>query len=345
MREPEVLWSAVDAHVDRARSPADLRAHGLHLLAAARLRALGRPVPEVLIVEERRAAIGTLAVPALLRRARAAYDGPLMVMKGAEVALRYPDPTVRPFWDVDLLAEDAAAAQRAFIAAGFHPLGPPEDDELGHDLRPLAWPGLPIVIDMHREPHWVEGLRPPPRRELFEAAEPSGLGVPGILAPAPYHHALLLAAHGWAHEPLRRLVELVDVATVIHGTDLAAVRTLARQWRCERVWHHTELAVDALLYGAPRPLALRTWARHLHDARERTMLESRLQRLAGPAWGLPVRSVPRAVFRAGAAHVRRHGGEPWRTKVVRTGRIVRNVSLSVSEHDRRLGRTSIEGNG
>jgi hypothetical protein len=45
-----------------------------------------------LVVEERRAAIATLAVPALLQTSPAAYDGLLMVMKGPEVALRYPDP-------------------------------------------------------------------------------------------------------------------------------------------------------------------------------------------------------------------------------------------------------------
>jgi hypothetical protein len=340
------LWSAADELVDRAPGCRDLLAHGLQLLAAARLRALGQPVPEELVVEERRAAVAALAVPALLGRARAAYDGQLMVMKGPEVALRYPDPALRPYKDIDLLADDAVAAQRALLAAGFRAIGSPEDDDGGQHLRPLAWPGLPITIEVHRAPHWVAGLRPPPLRELFDGAEPSGLGVAAILAPAPHHHALLLAAHAWAHEPLRRLVEVIDVAAVLHGMDRTAVRALARRWGCERVWRNTELAVDALLYGARRPVALRTWARHLHDARERTVLESRVQRVAGPAWGLPIRSAPEALLGACAGYLRRHHGEGWRTKLARTSGLVRDVARPRSEHDRRMaGRPSTEGNG
>jgi hypothetical protein len=329
MSESAELWTAAQELVGRARSPADLRAHGLHLLAAARLRAVGRPVPEQLVLDERRAAIATIAVPTLLQRARAACDGRLMIMKGAEVALRYPDPALRPFKDIDLLADDAAAAQRALLAAGFHEVGLPND----HHLRPLAWPGLPTTLEVHRAVHWVQGLKAPSLGELFEAAEPSGLGVAGILAPAPHHHVLLLTAHAWAHEPLRRLIELVDIAAVTLETDPAALRTLARRWRCERMWRSTQLAIDAVLYGASRPLALRTWARHLDDARERTVLENRVQRLAGPAWGLSARRVPCAVLCACAVHLRRHDGEGWRTKLVRAVSTARNAALPTSEHD------------
>ncbi len=37
----------------------------------------------------------SMAAPLLLRRARAAYDGELMLMKGPEVAARYPHPSDR----------------------------------------------------------------------------------------------------------------------------------------------------------------------------------------------------------------------------------------------------------
>jgi len=328
----EALWSVTDELVDRAPSARALRAHGLHLLAGARLRALGRPVPEEILVDEWRAALATLAVPALLERARAAYDGQLMVMKGPEVALRYPAPVLRAYRDIDLLADDAEAAERALLAAGFQAMGSAEVDDVGYHVCPLVWPGLPLCIELHRRPHWVEGLEQPPVRELFDVAEPSRLGLAGILAPAPHHHALLLAGHAWVHEPLRRLVELIDVAAFTDETDRQAVRTLARRWGCERVWRTTESAVDSVLYGTGRSLALRTWARHLHDARERTVLESRVQRLAGPAWGLPMREVPRAVLGAGASHVRRHDGERWRTKLVRTGTLIREGARPISEH-------------
>jgi hypothetical protein len=320
-----------------------LRAHGLHLLAAVRLRALGRPIPPELADLERRAAVTGLAVPALLRRARSAFDGRLMIMKGAQVALHYPEPGLRPFTDVDILADDAVAAQRALVAAGFRALGPPEGCNGGHHLRPLAWPGLPIVIEMHCRLHWARGLTPPPLEELFEAAEPSGLGIPGILAPAASHHALMLASHAWAHEPLRRLVDVIDVAAVCQETDPATVRSVARNWRCERLWLTTQRAVDAVIYGATPPLALRLWARHLRQARERTVLENRIQRLAAPAWGLSPAAAPGAVLRACGEHLHRHHGEPWRAKLVRTSRVVRNGAVPVSENDRRLGTASTRG--
>ena len=328
----EVLWRATDELVDRAPGPRGLRANGLQLLAGARLRALGRPVPGEILADEWRAALATLAVPVLLERARAAYDGQLMVMKGPEVALRYPEPILRGYRDIDLLTDDAEAAERALLAAGFQAMGTTEVDDVGYHVCPLVWPGLPLCIELHRWPHWVAGLEPPPVRELFDAAEPSRLGVAGILAPAPHHHALLLAGHAWVHEPLRRLVELIDVAAFTEETDRKAVRTLARRWGCERIWRTTESAVDSLLYGAAPSFALRTWARHLGGARERTVLENRVQRLAGPAWGLPVRDVPRAVLGASADHVRRHDGERWRTKLARTGGHVRNSARPISEH-------------
>jgi hypothetical protein len=327
----EALWCVADELVDRAPSARALRAHGLHLLAGARLRALGRPVPEEILLAEWRAALATLAVPPLLERARAAYDGQLMVMKGPEVALRYPDPGLRAYRDIDLLADDAEAAERALLAAGFQAMGTAEVDDVGYHVTPLVWPGLPLCIELHRWPHWVEGLERPPVRELFDAAEPSRLGVAGVLAPAPRHHALLLAGHAWTHEPLRRLVELIDVAALTEEADRPAVRELARRWGCERVWRTTESAVDAVLYGAAPSLALRTWARHLSAARERTVLENRIQRLAGPTWGLPKRQVPRAVLDAGVVHVRRHDGEPWRAKLARTGSLVRNAARPISE--------------
>jgi hypothetical protein len=331
------LWSAVDELVDRAPGPGDLRAHGLHLLAGARLRSLGQPVPDEVAAEERLAAVLALAVPTLLQRARAAYDGRLMIMKGAELAQLYRDPSLRAFYDVDLLADDAEAAQRALVAAGFQELGTDVND-IGIHLCPLGWPGLPVRIELHRRPRWVDGLGNPSLEEIFEAAEPSALGVPGILAPARHHHALLLAGHAWTHEPLRRVSELIDIAVVTHGTDRADVRSVARRWGCERLWHTTERAVDAVLYGARSPVPLRTWARHLRGARERTVLETRLLRIAGPVWGMPLRRVPRELLRAIARLVQRHDGERWRAKIARVGRLARTAARPRSEL-RELGPT------
>jgi hypothetical protein len=40
------------------------------------------------------------------------------------------------------------------------------------------------------------------------------------------------------------------------------------------------------------------------------------------------------MVRAAGVHLRRHDDEPWRTKLVRTGRLVRGVSLPRSEVDK-----------
>ena len=37
---------------------------------------------------------------------------------------------------------------------------------------------------------------------IVGSARPSDLGVEGILTPVDAHHALLVTAHAWAHEPL-----------------------------------------------------------------------------------------------------------------------------------------------
>ena len=55
----------------------------------------------------------------ILGKARCAYGGALMLMKGPEVAAHYPLPSDRPFRDLDLLVEYPAAAHRALIGAGF----------------------------------------------------------------------------------------------------------------------------------------------------------------------------------------------------------------------------------
>ena len=82
-------------------------------------------------------------------------------MKGPEVALRYPGPALRGFRDLDLLVPDAPAVQRELLAAGFEPVGLPEKYAAIHHLRPLAYPGLPLLVEVHDRPKWPEHLRTP----------------------------------------------------------------------------------------------------------------------------------------------------------------------------------------
>ena len=117
--------------------------------------------------------VGGFLVAKVLERVRTACDGPLVLMKGPEVAARYPDPALRGFRDVDLLAPDAPTVQRQLVAAGFEPVGVPEKYAAIHHLRPLAYPGLPLLVEVHDRPKWPARLRLPDKAELLGTAVPA----------------------------------------------------------------------------------------------------------------------------------------------------------------------------
>ena len=117
--QPSGPWRRIEEIVNGGASADELRIHRLHLIAARVWAAQGRTIPAALQVEQRLAAARAMAAPALLEKMRAAYSGPLMLHKGPELAARFPDPLERPFRDLDLIAEDPAAAQDALLAAGF----------------------------------------------------------------------------------------------------------------------------------------------------------------------------------------------------------------------------------
>jgi hypothetical protein len=333
------LWDRVDRLIDRSPGLADLRTHRLQLLAARRWRSLGRPVPPDLLDEERDAAFIALATPAVLHEVRAACEGPILLMKGPEVAARYPAPTLRPYNDLDLLVPDASGAQRALMAAGFQPVGRPELFLGIHHLRPLHSPRFPLYVEIHSQPKWLDGLQPPPVEEFISAAQPATVGVEGILAPSLGHHALLITAHWWAHEPLSRLIGVLDVAALVDGHDRVELASLARAWGLGRVWKTTMTVADALLLGENEyPWALRLWAGHLPDAREQTVLESHLRRTLAPFWALPLPAAAAALGASIAKTFRPEPGESWRQKLRRTRGAFRDAFAARSEHERTLAR-------
>lgn len=332
------LWSAVDGLIDRAPDLDELRAHRLTLLAARRWRHLGKQVPEEFVRAERLAQAVALTTPLLLGSIRQATDGPILVMKGPEVAARYPSPLLRPYGDVDLLVPDAAATQRALVSAGFREVGNPALYRDIHHLRPLHMPNSPLVVEIHHTPKWIGRRRAPGTGELLAAAQSSSLA-DGILTLQPAHHAVLLAVHAWAHEqPVVHLLSVIDVAAMAGAADLAEADAVALRWGVSRLWRTTIAIADALFADAPEPWALRLWARNLSATRDRTVLESHLQRWLSSFSALPPGAALAETLSTMSRDVRPEAGESWRTKTARSGLAVRNAFQSKSRHDEALVR-------
>jgi putative nucleotidyltransferase-like protein len=319
------LWSAVGALIDGASIDGVL-AHKLAPLAAGRRRAAGEPVPEAFAAEERAASFAALSAGALLRRIREIGDGPLLLLKGPEVAELYP-ANGRRFGDIDVLTPDAQGLHRALREHGFVEVETPFDHTEHHHLPPLRWPVIPLYVEVHSSPNWPQGIAPPPVAEILEAAVPSVVDIDGFSAPSRAHHAILLAAHSWAHEPLKTLRDLVDIAVLAAEEDSAELDRGSISWGLGRVWGTTRGAIDALFFDGRPSAALRIWARHLAAVRERTVFETHLQGALHPFWERP----PGPAASKSLAAIRKDllpaQGESWETKLGRAQRAIREAHL------------------
>lgn len=336
--QPE-LWGRIDALIDCSPPLLDLQAHGVHLLAARRWRLLGRPVPEDVVHAERTSAMVALAAPALLAEIRSVCDGPLVVLKGPAVAVRYPDPSLRPYGDVDVLVADADAVQARLVRAGFR-LAPHPSPDSGphHHLPPLGAPRFPLRVEVHRSPSWIDGLHPPSTAELLARAQPAAIGVDGIAALPPADHAVLVAVHAWKHEPLGRLLHLIDVAVLAAQADRSELEAIAEAWGVGRLWSRTIAVVDALLFtDGSAPWLVRPPLRKLRRVRERTVLESHLYRALGAYWALPPGRAVRASAVSLSRALRPQPGEAWITKLRRALTASRHAFMRRSEHERVIG--------
>jgi hypothetical protein len=322
------LWRAVDELLDGATIPG-IRANKLGALAARLRRRAGRPVPPPLAEDERGATVAVTMARPLLEHIRSLCDGPLVLLKGPEVARLYPG-FARVFVDVDLLAGDAHAAQRALLAAGYV-----EADEpfvLRQHLRPLQSPTLGLKVELHTVPNWPPGRTPPPFQEILERSVASGIGVDGIVVPDPLHHTLILAAHAWSHEPLQTLRDLVDVAAMARGCSETKLARIADAWDMPRIWRTTRAAIAALFDDGPTTMPLRIWARHLPSVRERTLFANHLMRWLHGFWELPPAAAASQLGGAFRMTLLPGSGESWGEKLARTGHSLRHPGEPMSSH-------------
>lgn len=333
-----VLWDVLDRILDRAAGLDDLRAHRLQLLAAQRLRARGQELPPGLADEERRASVTALVAAEVLTAIRNAATEPFVVFKGPEIASLYPHPSTRSFTDLDVLTERPVEMHRALRAGGFEEVGDPRLYEGIHHLRPLALPHLPLPVEIHSRAKWVDWHRGLHAADVVRQAVPGSMGVDGISAPAPEHHTLILAAHSWAHEPLRRIADLLDVGASAERSDGAVVAELAERWGLGAVWRTTRRVIDALAAGETTPPPGLGWARSVFEVRERTVFESHLESWLSPYAARPPLRAFGDMARAILLDVRRDSGEPWARKLRRSSHAVAASGRPRSEHDRMLER-------
>lgn len=328
----EPMWSALDRRLAGA-SPAGILANKLGPLAARNLRAQGQPVPPELDHAARLARSAWLVAIPLLSRIRSLVDGPLLLFKGAELAMLYPD-RARGFMDLDILCPDPPAVQRRLIESGFIEVDDPEIYEQDqHHLRPLQWPTLWVAVEIHLRPVWPRELGSlPPVEEIFAGAIPSATGLAGVSAPKPAHHALMLAAHGWTYQPLHSLRDLVDVAAISALADPDELAQTAAAWGIKRLWRTTSTAADSLLGGRRRSWATRLWARHLPVVQERTVLGNHVQRWLHGFWGLPVSGALARLRLNVRLALLPYPGETWREKRVRVWNAVMRPGAAMSDH-------------
>jgi hypothetical protein len=346
------IWDQLDRLIDEAPGIGVLRAHALHLLAAQRWRSLARPIPGDLLEQERRSAVTALVVPSLLERIRDACEGKIVILKGPEVAALYPDPALRTFNDLDLLVEDADAAQRQLLAAGFEEVADPpwvipggnaDRDPFANiqHARPVLWPGVPLPIELHRWPNWPRWLDLPPVPELLASSVPATVEIDGVSTLLPEYHALVLVAHSWTHEPLTRMRDIVDIALMTDAAGRNRVAAVADGWGMRRVWNSTISIADACLQNGTQPtLSQRIWARNLDPLRERTVFESHLESWVSGFWAVPPLEALKLLAGNLLGDLRPATGEQWGPKLARTASAFKNALKPKSAHDRQLGGAS-----
>lgn len=346
---PSRLWPAVDRILE-GLSPEQACDHGLGPLAARLRRRLGRPLTEQLMREERAAGAANLVAPSLLARIRDAVDGRIVMIKGPELSRCYPD-RARRFGDLDLLPEDAERTQAALLEAGFRlqkrdwpPEGYDDVRRPHYHLHPLEWPGVPLRIEVHKHVKWPEGVQPPRNEDIFSRAVESETGAPGILVPDPAQHAVLLASHVWGEIPFRRLRQLVDILAFVDGRIAPDRLTEAADaWKFRHGWESTLAVCNWMLFDAPKPVSVRTWARHLESLREPTVFEMHLQEWLAPFWMAPPPTAARLAAAAVTRDFRPHIGQSWGDKLAQMGRALLHPFSSKTEHDRRSGRGRFRG--
>src|SRR3954451_22833686 len=88
------IWPRLLGIIDQNPGTVGLRHHGLAPLAVAHWTGQGRTVPPELHSDRAAQAAAGMEAGELLRALRSSTSGPILLIKGLEVAARYPDTTL-----------------------------------------------------------------------------------------------------------------------------------------------------------------------------------------------------------------------------------------------------------
>lgn len=218
------FWGAADRHGVLPAVAANLRAlvreHG-----AERVCREAGPLEEMLASAEERLVTRTGLSLLLRHRLRAVADAlrerglPAVVLKGPEFADRlYPDPALRPFTDLDLLAAPTAVPQveAALEALGYRPdPAPRRKHRGGYGERTWRLPDAPTGAV---EVHWNLVNSPPLRRRVSVEYDDLQLeATDGAPRPTAASLLAIAAVHGATGHRFDRLQVLCDVCQAARG--------------------------------------------------------------------------------------------------------------------------------
>lgn len=271
-------WPAFFRHV------VDQRLTGLAVAAleAGRLT-LGKPESEPLLERHRQAMVQALALERALLGLVAALEGSgveVVVLKGSALAHTvYPDPSWRPYGDVDLLVRSTDWRRACLVLdeLGFHRKLP--EPRPGFDERfgkaAAHRDGLGLEVDLHRT--LVVGpfglwMQP---EELFDRTTTFELGgrtLRRLDDTALLLHACVHASLGWTPPLLMPVRDVVQVAAS-GDVDWVLLGHLAGGWRLGPVVRHAFQTASEIL-GTPWPVRGRAVLAAEPRRRDRRALEA-----------------------------------------------------------------------
>lgn len=235
-RRIEAFWAAADRHGVLPAVLANLRAL-IGEQGAGRVCRDGAALEQMAAAAEERL-IARAGLSLLLRHrlkglmdALAARGLPAVVLKGVQFADRlYPDPALRPFTDVDLLAPPAFVTQveATLEEMGYRPEPAPQrKHSAGYGERTWCLPNAPTGAV---EVHWNLVNSPPLRRSVSVDFDELQLEQSdGALRLTPASLLAVAAVHGATGHRFDRLQVLCDVCQAARG----AAGALDEAWLAE----------------------------------------------------------------------------------------------------------------